>query len=292
MRTNILLCILSIAVISDSCQPKIVPASSVSNYVNQIIRDAQGNPDLYGQTTEEGLQQAPFSNWYLPQYNSYTPDSSVLAALRPELRNKTMQIFMATWCGDSKREVPRMLKLLHLCGVPPTAIGIINTGRGDHDYKQSPTHEERGKNIHRVPTFIVYQNGKEINRIVESPVQSLEKDLLSILHREAYVPKYLGAAWMLQWHSHADWQQHEHDSTILAGDLKKLVLNRSELDGLGKVQLSLQEINKALFTLKLNLMLFPEEPLALRSFSKALLRKGDTVAANHYLEKAERYARQ
>jgi len=284
--------ILSIAIITSSCHPKTIPATTTSNNINQVIRDADGNPDLYGKSTEEALQQPPFNSWYIPQYNSYTPDSNIIATLRPELRNKTIQIFMATWCGDSKREVPRMLKLLHQCGVPPTAIGIINLGRGEHDYKQSPTHEERGKDIHRVPTFIVYQNGKEINRIVEAPVQSLEKDLLSILHREAYMPKYLGAAWMLQWYSHADWEQHEHDSTSLAADLKKLVLNRSELDALGKVQLSLQEFNKALFTLKLNIMLFPEEPLALRSFSKALLRKGDTTAANLYLEKAERYARQ
>lgn len=292
MRTYILLYILSIFIIAISCNPKTYTAATAYHRINQIIHDAQGNPGLYGQTTEEALKQSPFSNWYLPQYNSYTPDSIVLTELRPELRNKTIQIFMATWCGDSKREVPRMLRLLHLCGVPPTAIEIINVGRGDHDYKQSPTHEERGKNIHRVPTFVVYQNGKEINRIVEFPVQSLEKDLLNILHREAYTPKYQGAAWMLQWYSHDNWEQHQRDSTTLADDLKKQVLNRSELNALGKVQLSLQEINKAFFTLKLNLMLFPEDPFALRSFAKALLRKGDTTAANQYLEKAERYARQ
>ncbi len=96
----------------------------------------------------------------------------------------------------------------------------------------------------------------------------------------------------MQWYSDHNWEQHEHDSTTLAADLRKIILSRSELDGLGKVQLSLQEINKALFTLRLNTMLFPEDPHALRSFSKALLRKGDTSAANHYLEKAGRYVRQ
>jgi thiol-disulfide isomerase/thioredoxin len=292
MRTNIFLPVLSILIIASACQPKTYPAASATVRMNQLIRDAQGNPDLYGKSTEEGMKQPPFSSWYLSNYNGYTPDNTVLNFLRPALRNKTIQIFMATWCGDSKREVPRMLKVLNLCGVPPTAIEIINVGRGDHDYKQSPTHEERGKNIHRVPTFIVYQDGKELNRIVEFPVQSLEKDLLRILQQEAYLPKYQGAAWMLQWYGHPAWEQHEHDSTILAADLRKIILSRSELDGLGKLQLSLQEINKALFTLKLNSMLFPEEPLVLRSFSKALLRKGDTSSANHYLEKAERYVRQ
>lgn len=279
-------------IIASSCQPKTYPAATPTITINQLIHDAQGNPDLYGKSTEEAMKQPPFNSWYLTNYNAYAPDSIALEALRPALRNKTIQIFMATWCGDSKREVPRMLKVLNLCGVPPTAIEIINVGRGDHDYKQSPTGEERGKNIHRVPTFIVYQNGHELNRIVEFPEQSLEKDLLRILQQEAYLPKYQAAAWLMQWYSDHNWEQHEHDSTFLAAELRKIILSRSELDGLGKVQLSLQEINKALFTLRLNTMLFPEDPYTLRSFSKALLRKGDTSSANHYLEKAERYVRQ
>lgn len=288
MRTYILLSAISLLITASACRPKIQSAA-ISPTMNQLIRDAQGNPDLYGQSTEEGMKQPPFNTWYTTNYNAYTPDSNIITQLRTEMRGKTIEIFMGTWCGDSKREVPRMLKVLNLCGVAPTAIQIINVGRSEHDYKQSPTHEERGKNIHRVPTLIMYQNGKEINRLVETPLQSIEKDLLQIARKEAYVPKYQGAAWMLQWYSYPDWVNHEHDSTQLAADLKKIVLNRGELDGLGRVQLSLQEINKAVFTLKLNSMLFPEEGYVLRSFSKALLRKGDTVQARLYMEKATQY---
>lgn len=287
MRTYILLPVISILVIASACRPKIQTVQPAA--INQVVRDAQGNADLYGQTTEEGLRQPPFDTWYNANYDAYTPDSSIIIQLRPELRGKTIEIFMGTWCGDSRREVPRMLKVLHQCGVPPTAVRIINVGRSEHDYKQSPTHEERGRNIHRVPTLIVYQDGKEINRLVESPLKSIEKDLLQIAGKEVYVPKYLGAAWMLQWYDHPDWADHEQDSTRLVAGLKKIVLNRSELDALGRVQLSLQEINKAVFTLKLNTMLFPEESLVLRSFSKALLRKGDTAQARLYLEKAAQY---
>lgn len=194
MRKNILLPILIIIIVT-SCHPKIFKDSNGPENLNQLIRDALGNPDLYGKSTEDGLRQSPFNNWYLPNYNGYTPDSLILLKLRPELRNKKIQIFMGTWCGDSKREVPRMLKVLNNCGVPPFQIEIINVGKGANDYKQSPTHEERGKNIHHVPTFIIYENGKEINRIIETPVESPERDLLRIVNREAYMPKYAGAAW-------------------------------------------------------------------------------------------------
>ena len=46
--------------------------------------------------------------------------------------------------------------------------------------------EEVGKNIHRVPTFIFLHGNKEIGRIVESPVVSLEKDMIAILEKKSY----------------------------------------------------------------------------------------------------------
>jgi hypothetical protein len=41
-----------------------------------------------------------------------------------------------------------------------------------------------------VPTIIVEQKGAEIGRIIEFPVTSLEKDLLTILRKEKYQPNY------------------------------------------------------------------------------------------------------
>ena len=56
--------------------------------------------------------------------------------------------------------------------------------------KQSPQGYEKGMNIDYVPTFIIYQNGKEVNRIIESPVESIEKDLIAILQAKKYTPNY------------------------------------------------------------------------------------------------------
>ncbi len=60
----------------------------------------------------------------------------------------------------------------------------------DSLYKKSPQHEEAGKNIVRVPTIIIEQKGTELGRIIEFPITSLEKDLLSILRKEKYQPNY------------------------------------------------------------------------------------------------------
>ena len=97
---------------------------------------------------------------------------------------------MGTWCGDSRREVPRMLKILDYCGIKPEQVKIVMVSNADSLYKQSPNHEERGLNILRVPTLIVYENTTEINRVIEYPVESLEKDLLRIMSKQPYKPNY------------------------------------------------------------------------------------------------------
>jgi hypothetical protein len=56
--------------------------------------------------------------------------------------------------------------------------------------KKSPKNLEKGMNIHHVPTFILYQNGIEVNRIIETPVESLEKDLIAIIQAKKYSSNY------------------------------------------------------------------------------------------------------
>jgi thiol-disulfide isomerase/thioredoxin len=106
------------------------------------------------------------------------------------IRKKHIDIFMGTWCGDSKREVPAMLKILNEIGFDSVDISLITVGNNAELYKKSPQGEELGKNIVRVPTFIIYDKKKEIGRIIEYPVESLERDLLKILRKEPYIPNY------------------------------------------------------------------------------------------------------
>jgi hypothetical protein len=55
----------------------------------------------------------------------------------------------------------------------------------------SPGGEQKGKNIHHVPTIIFYNKGKEIGRIIESPVGSLEEDFTDIFMGIPYTPNYV-----------------------------------------------------------------------------------------------------
>jgi hypothetical protein len=97
---------------------------------------------------------------------------------------------MGTWCGDSRREVPRIYKILDYCQVKRSQIQLIYLNNSDTAYKQSPGHEEQGLNIRRVPTLLIFRNQREVGRVVESPVTSLEKDILAIVSGQPYEHRY------------------------------------------------------------------------------------------------------
>ena len=56
--------------------------------------------------------------------------------------------------------------------------------------KKTPTGSATKNSITNVPTFIFYKDGKEVHRIVESPVEFLEDDMLAILSGAAYKHTY------------------------------------------------------------------------------------------------------
>lgn len=105
--------------------------------------DPRGNPMLLGKSNKERLQQEPYASWFNKNYMDYKIDSATAEKLRPKLKNKKFLIFMGTWCGDSRQEVPKIYRLLDYCGVPGSDIQLVNLDIYDSVYKQSPTHEER-----------------------------------------------------------------------------------------------------------------------------------------------------
>jgi len=86
-------------------------------------------------------------------------------------------VFLGTWCGDSRREVPRFLRILDDAGVEHSHVRLYNLDRS----KTSGDGLTERWAIERVPTFIVLRHGREVGRIVERPRSTLEGDVLSLL---------------------------------------------------------------------------------------------------------------
>lgn len=151
---------------------------SCKEVVNKVTVDEKtGRPMLVGITDRSAFELPDFSEWYNNEYIGYEPDEFILEQIKELSDSIDIQIFMGTWCGDSRREVPCFLKIIDMSEFEQNKLQIINVDRK----KKSLTHEERNKNIKFVPTFIINKNGNEIGRIVEFPIITLESDLLSIL---------------------------------------------------------------------------------------------------------------
>ncbi len=152
--------------------------ASCKEIVNKVTIDEKtGKPMLVGVTERSAFELPDFTEWYNDEYFGYEPDEFLIEQIKNLSDNIDIQIFMGTWCSDSRREVPRFLKILDAANYEQKKLQIINVDR----QKRSPTHEEKNKNIEYVPTFVITKNGNEIGRIVEFPIMTLESDLQSIL---------------------------------------------------------------------------------------------------------------
>ncbi len=133
---------------------------------------------LLGELTLPMLHNQPHSDWYFDGYGHYQPDMTVLAELmEQETDGLTITIVLGTWCPDSRREVPRFMKITDLWGFPKDKIRFIGTDIN----KAAPLDDFPQLGIERVPTFIFFKNNVEIGRIIEVPVTSLEQDTRNIL---------------------------------------------------------------------------------------------------------------
>lgn len=156
---------------------------------NHLIDASGEQPLLLGKINKEGLSKGAFASWFLTNYDSYVPKEEITNQLKNELSGYTITAFMGTWCGDSKREVPKFYKVLEQANFPLDRLTMVAVARNSENYKKSPGGEEEGLNIHSVPTFIFYKDGKEVNRIVESPKTTIEEDILQLLQGN-YEPNY------------------------------------------------------------------------------------------------------
>src|SRR3954469_7764892 len=110
------------------------------------------------------------------------PDAETAKALASVPPGAEVTVFLGTWCGDSRREVPRLWKALDTeGGAVPFQIRYIGV---DHDKKQ-PADLIKEDDVRYLPTFIVRRGGHEVGRIVESSPHGVEQDLLALLTGKA-----------------------------------------------------------------------------------------------------------
>jgi thiol-disulfide isomerase/thioredoxin len=141
---------------------------------------------LLGKANRKGFQMDAFKDWFNTGYANYEVDSETVEKLKPLLKDITITVFMGTWCEDSQRETPHFYKIIDETGFDESKLTLITVS----EEKTTPQGFEEGKNITNVPTIIFYKNDKELGRIVEYPIESLEKDMFAILSGNEYKHAY------------------------------------------------------------------------------------------------------
>ncbi len=141
---------------------------------------------LLGKANRKGFQMDAFKDWFNTGYANYEVDSETVEKLKPLLKDITITVFMGTWCEDSQRETPHFYKIIDETGFDESKLTLITVS----EEKTTPQGFEKGKNITNVPTIIFYKNDKELGRIVEYPIESLEKDMFAILSGNEYKHAY------------------------------------------------------------------------------------------------------
>ncbi|MCP9198432.1 thioredoxin family protein [Gramella sp. GC03-9] len=150
------------------------------------MKESTGDDIILGPFQKEDLMKKPYSKWFQPRYEKFKPNEEAMATIAENIKDYEIRLFMGTWCADSKREVPKFLKILDLANYDHKKLELIGV---DYD-KTTKSGIEKEFDIEYVPTIIFYKDGEEVNRFVEYPQESLEEDIAKIVSGEVYNNSY------------------------------------------------------------------------------------------------------
>lgn len=109
--------------------------------------------------------------------NRYQPDSAAVQFLAQYPDTISIIVLFGTWCHDSKREVPALIKTIQTADNSNIKSEFIGVDRGKNDPENISNHW----GLKYTPTFIIVGAGNEIGRIVEESTLGIEVDLKNIL---------------------------------------------------------------------------------------------------------------
>jgi thiol-disulfide isomerase/thioredoxin len=245
-----------------------------------LLSAQQKEQHLWGLVTIDSLNKAPYDVWFKKNYADYKPTPSVIEQLKAvSMKGFSIKMFFGTWCGDTKREMPRLLKVLDEIGFSKEKITFIALSSADSLKKQSNNHEERGYNIFRVGCYVIEKNGVEVNRIYELPTLSMERDLLAIFSNQNYTPQYPAYAVIEKWLKDGWLAEDNISPQSLATQIRPKVGSMSDLNACGYVLLAAGKLKEAVKIFRINATIFPENSSAWHSLAEGWFKFGDKEKA-------------
>lgn len=244
-------------------------AQSFKTYFN-----SSGEKHLAGEFELDILRtDTTYSKWFNENEEAFK-FSGKNTDWKKNLEKTEIEIFLGTWCGDSKRWVPQFVELWKELGLNENQLKFTALYDNDENYKQGPNAEEKGKLIHRVPTFIFKKGDMEYARIVEFPVNDLETDLAQIALGYPSEPNYRAATYLLELFEAESLDSVYKNVQTHFNEVYRLVGKERELNTLGYVFQYSDRMPEALLTFEINSAIFPYSPRVLNSYGEALAKNG------------------
>jgi thiol-disulfide isomerase/thioredoxin len=104
-------------------------------------------------------------------YQNYLDAEPLSSDEKLDLDGISLKVLFGTWCHDSQREIPKLLRLLEDINIKPELISLI----GLNYQKNEPQNRGVILKIKKTPTIIIYRYKEEIGRIEESPKLNFEQ---------------------------------------------------------------------------------------------------------------------
>ena len=123
-----------------------------------------------------------FNNWEKEaskQYTKYRAKKSKLNEIN--IKDASIKIICAAWCSDTRKQVSSFMKVLEAIQFPEDQVSFHFVNKE----KKAPGNSFiKDYDFTKVPTFVIYRNNIEIGSIIETPAETLEKDLVWILGKK------------------------------------------------------------------------------------------------------------
>ncbi|ADR23422.1 hypothetical protein MATR_27280 [Marivirga tractuosa] len=249
----------------------IISISTIKAQEIQFYNTEEGDKHIWGEFPVDYLKEdTTYSSWFNTNYERFALEKTEYDWIE-NLEDDSVEIYLGTWCGDSQEWVPQFLKLWDDMGLSRDQLKFTALYGSGEDYKQGPNGEEEGLNIHRVPTFIFKEDGKEYARIVESPSTDLFTDVAQIALGYPSAPNYAGANYILQVFDTMSMDEIYKDINNIYRTAYYKVGRFAEFNTLGKVLSAAGKKNEALLVFQFNTYYHPGSWYGYKSYGELLV---------------------
>lgn len=148
---------------------------SAMSWAQSSTTAANGKKVLKGKLEMKTLMNDAESAWFYSGVNKYQPNENMLNYVKDNRGKFNVVAVVGTWDDDSRRLLPALYKVIILAGSPDEQITTF--GADEKMQTGAPTDYK----VKKLPTFIIYREGKELGRITSETEDAVESALAKIL---------------------------------------------------------------------------------------------------------------